>query len=306
MITHWDELESQRRERGHIAAEWTSLSGAHSDMVGVTRIRVDPGMWATPLHLEGVRGGDLLRPRRRRRLRPGRGRRARGYAVAAGDCLVHRALEHAHTLQGGPNGIDVLAFGQRSYAANTLLPRAGVSWLGSTWVLQGAPDDHPWAREAAAGPPEVGELLPHPERIVNVADVPVRERHRTTVGSDWRDLGRAAGSERTGLRHVTVAPGKLSDPPHCHSAEEEIFVVLDGEGTLELLPGARTAGGRRRAVDARVRAGHDRLSPSGHRRRARVPRRRRRPHAPRLRAARARTTSSTTRVLARCPCAASA
>ena len=29
-------------------------------------------------------------------------------------------------------------------------------------------------------------------------------------------------------------PGKASAPAHCHSLEEEIFVVLDGEGTLRL------------------------------------------------------------------------
>jgi uncharacterized cupin superfamily protein len=28
----------------------------------------------------------------------------------------------------------------------------------------------------------------------------------------------------------------LSGPPHVHSAEEEILVVLDGDGTLELTP----------------------------------------------------------------------
>ena len=31
-------------------------------------------------------------------------------------------------------------------------------------------------------------------------------------------------------------PGVLSGPPHVHSAEEEILVVLDGDGTLELTP----------------------------------------------------------------------
>jgi uncharacterized cupin superfamily protein len=31
-----------------------------------------------------------------------------------------------------------------------------------------------------------------------------------------------------------VAPGRLAAPPHCHSAEEELFVVLEGSGTLEL------------------------------------------------------------------------
>jgi uncharacterized cupin superfamily protein len=236
VIANWDELETQRRERGHIAAEWTSLSGAASDMVGVQRIRVDPGKWATPLHLEGceeeiffVLSGDGVSVQ-------DAGEGLEAYAVGAGDCLVHRALEHAHTLTAGADGIEVLAFGQRSYAANTLLPRAGVSWLGSTWVLQGAAEDHPWAREAAAGPPEIGELGARPERIVSLSDVAVVERRHGDVASDWRDLGRAAGSERTGLRHATVLPGQLSNPPHCHSAEEEIFVVLSGDGELELLP----------------------------------------------------------------------
>ena len=39
---------------------------------------------------------------------------------------------------------------------------------------------------------------------------------------------------RTGLNHVTLQPGGSGAPPHCHSAEEEIFVVLDGFGTLRL------------------------------------------------------------------------
>jgi uncharacterized cupin superfamily protein len=57
-----------------------------------------------------------------------------------------------------------------------------------------------------------------------------------------RDLGRAADSLKTGLRLFDVRPGKLVNPPHCHSAEEEIFVVLDGEGTLELWPHLRHGG----------------------------------------------------------------
>jgi uncharacterized cupin superfamily protein len=255
VISHWDDRESQHRERGHIAAEWTSLSDADSDMVGVTRIRVDPDRWATPLHLEGceeeifyVLDGDGVSVQ-------DAGNGLECYAVGPGDCLVHRALEHAHTIQGGPEGITVLAFGQRSYAANTLLPRAGVSWLGSTWVLQGAPEDHPWGREAAAGPPEVGELLPRPDRIVNVADVEPRVWRHDTVASDARDLARAAGSERTGLRHVTVPAGCLSAPPHCHSAEEEIFVVLEGDATLELLPGPVATANGAEASQHEVRAG---------------------------------------------------
>lgn len=236
MITHWDERESVRRERGHIAAAWTDLTGAGSTWTGVQRLRIDPGMWSTPLHLEGceeeifyVLGGSGVSVQ-------WDGESEEAYEVGAGDCLVHLALEHAHTLRAGPDGLDALAFGQRSYATNTLLPRAGVSWLGPTWVLQGAPEDHPWSREAAAGPPDVATLSPRPLRIVNVSDVDVRERRGESIGSDWRDLGRAAGSLRTGLRQISVLPHMLSVPPHCHSAEEEIFVVLEGTGSLELLP----------------------------------------------------------------------
>ena len=242
MISHWDDVESVRREEGHICADWQSLTGDASEWIGVRRIRVAPGKWSTPLHVEGAEeeiffvldgaGVSLQRV----------GSTDAVCEVGPGDCLAHLALVHAHTLRAGPNGLDVLAFGERAYAANTLLPRAGVSWLGPTWVLEGAADDHPWKREAAAGPPEVGEPTGRPSNIVNVRDVEPETRDGETVGRAVRNLGVAAGSYKTGIRHYDVRPGKLLAPPHCHSAEEEIFVVLDGEGTLELWPHLRAGG----------------------------------------------------------------
>jgi uncharacterized cupin superfamily protein len=235
VISHWDDVRTSRGERGHIAGTWQSLTGSASQTVGVKRIRIDPGMWSTPLHLEGAEeeifyvlggsgvsvqsdGGDPL-----------------AYEVRPGDCLVHLALENAHTLRAGDEGLDVLAFGQRVHAAGvTWLPRAGVAWLGETWAPVGAEDDHPWAREAAAGPPEVGDISPRPSNIVNVDDLDPVERDGATVGRRVRYLGKAAGSQRTGLRFAEILPGKLNAPPHCHSAEEEIFVVLDGAGALLL------------------------------------------------------------------------
>jgi len=53
------------------------------------------------------------------------------------------------------------------------------------------------------------------------------DTHRTV-----RALGRAGGSRATGLNHVVIAPNRYSCPPHVHAAEEEIFVVLKGEGNL--------------------------------------------------------------------------
>ena len=241
-------------------------------------------MWSTPLHLEAseeeifyVLDGTGVSVQ-------WDGSEEAAYAVGAGDCLVHLALEHAHTLQAGPEGLDVLAFGERHYAANTFLPRAGVSWLGATWVLEGAPDDHPWKREAAAGPPEVGELAERPARIVNVADVEPETRAGTTVDRDVRDLAQAADSIKTGLRLFEVRPGKLVNPPHCHTAEEEIFVVLEGDGTLEVWPHLRRGG--EHEVHARAR-GERRRAPGGDGSCAHLPGGGRRPDAARLRDARA-------------------
>jgi len=233
--SHWDEVKSWRAERGHMAGTWRMLTDDAATTVGVKRITVDAGMWSTPLHLEGseeeifyVLDGSGLS------VQSVEGEAAEAYEVRAGDCLVHLALVHAHTLQAGPNGLEVLAFGQRHLAANTLLPNAGVSWLGTTWVLAGAVEDRPWKREAAVGPPQLKEPSPRPANIVNVDDLESVERDGFTVGRRVRNLGQAAGSLRTGLRLAEVLPGKLNSPPHCHSAEEEIFVVLEGEGDLLL------------------------------------------------------------------------
>jgi uncharacterized cupin superfamily protein len=57
---------------------------------------------------------------------------------------------------------------------------------------------------------------------------------RTRVERTRRNLGRALGSVSTGLQHVEVAPGKESCAQHCHSIEEEIFVILAGDGHLLL------------------------------------------------------------------------
>jgi uncharacterized cupin superfamily protein len=264
VITHWDEVDANRRERGHIAGSWQALTGYNSITVGVQRIAVDAGRWATPLHLEGSEEEIFYVLSGTGFSYQAEGDEERAFPVGRGDCLVHRALEHAHTIGAGDEELVVLAFGQRHYAANTLLPRAGVSWLGPTWVLQGAPEDHPWAREAAVGAPTWTELSERPACVANLDDVPTAEHQGTTVGSVSRDLGRAVGSERTGLSHYVVPPGMLMNPPHAHSAEEEIFVVLEGSGTLQLYPSPRADD--QELEEFPIRAGSSIARPAGTRR----------------------------------------
>jgi uncharacterized cupin superfamily protein len=260
-ITHWDEIEGVRQERGHIAGTWRSLTGDRSITVGVRRIEIDPGMWVTPLHLENseeeiffVLGGSGISLQ-------WDGRTTEAFDVGAGDCLVHLAGEYAHTLRAGPDGLDVFAFGERHHAmGSAFLPRAGVSWGLGMWTPVGDPEDHPWKREAEAGAPEIPEISPRPSRIVNTSTVEPMLWQKTTVRSSWNNVGDAAGSERTGMSIVTVEPGAYMAPPHCHSAEEEIFVVLDGEGEFELWPSVRRGG---KLETTAVRAGHTVARPAG-------------------------------------------
>lgn len=246
-IGHWDEAESGRAEEGHLAGLWTNLgAAAGTRTVGVNRIRVDPGKWSTPFHRQtaeeetffvlGGSGVCLLD--------------GSAFEVRAGDCIVHRPRE-LHTLRAGDDGLDVLAFGTRVRTEAAHLPRAGVSWLGGTWVETGL-GDHPWLREAKAGEPELPQLGPRPESVVNVDEV---DGGDDPAGS-WRVLARPAGAELTGLNWGHLNAGEEGAPPHCHSADEEIFVVLDGDGTLELWPTPQRLRAGEGREDVRIRAGH--------------------------------------------------
>jgi uncharacterized cupin superfamily protein len=156
----------------------------------------------------------------------------RACAIGAGDCIVHRAGGRPHTLVAGDEPLDVVAFAEGSDTHLTWLPRAGVMWAGPHWLPADAP--HPFAAEAAAGPLEVPPSGPRPAHVVALDDVVAVATERGPTSVVRRDLGRAAGSRRSGLRHVEISPGRRSHPRHCHAAEEELFVVLAGSGTLLL------------------------------------------------------------------------
>jgi uncharacterized cupin superfamily protein len=228
---HWDEVAAERRAAGHIAGSWRRLAAAAGSVgVGLSRIQVDPGMWSTPAHTHGraeeiffVLGGSGLL-----------WQNGANFDIVAADCFVFPAGMGPHTLKAGPDGLDVLAFSENIGDAATFLPRSKVSWLGVSWVETGTLD-HPFTLEAAQGPPQVSESSSlRPANLVRFKDVSAAPTSLKTIVRIRRDLGRAAGSRTSGLQHYAIAPGKLSCPPHCHSAEEEIFVVLEGDGALLL------------------------------------------------------------------------
>jgi uncharacterized cupin superfamily protein len=221
------ESPGRELEAGHIKGVWRDLGReAGTRSVGLRRIEIAAGHFSTPAHEHGsdeeiffvLSGGGLL------------WEGGKTYEVREGDCIVHRPLRGAHTLRASDGGLDVLVFGERRDPRLTALPRIGVAWSFPHWV-QLAGGEHPFAREAAAGPPECPPpLAERPTNVVALADAP------TAFGGAARLLGRGAGARATGLNHVTLPPGERGAPAHCHSQEEEVFVVLDGGGTLELWP----------------------------------------------------------------------
>ncbi|MFN2467435.1 MAG: cupin domain-containing protein [Gaiellaceae bacterium] len=231
MIAHWDDVEGRLQELGHLRATWYDLgSAAGSRTVGVTRLRMDEGGIPTPAHVHQDEEEIFF-------VLAGSGlswQDGKTYEVRGGDTIVHRVFQEAHTLRAGPDGLDVLAFGQRGRGVSAVLPRAGVMWAWPSWVEVGK-GDRPWAREAAAGPPE----FPPPE---TERPETIRAREETEMITNEREGHRARArrlapppiAESTGLNFVQLEPGQMGPPPHCHSAEEELFVVLDGGGVVVL------------------------------------------------------------------------
>ena len=232
-LVHWDDPAVPFRDRanGHIQGRWFGLGqAAGSVTVGVVRMLIPAGAWTTPAHSHGaeeeifyVLGGSGIS-----------WQDGQCFDVGVGDCLVHLAGGPAHTVRAGDDGLDVLAFGLRRPDDTAYLPRAGVAWLADygAWTEVGGP--HPFEREAGVGPPAIAPVQPRPASIVATASVEAAARHGDTVARARRDLGSAIGSVKSGIKLYEVAPDKLATPPHCHSAEEELFVVLAGDGVLEL------------------------------------------------------------------------
>jgi len=194
-LVHWDEVAARRSPRPASGGDWFFLGEAAGSVgVGVNRILLGPGEISTPAHVHGTDEETFF-------VLNGNGlswQDGETYEVRPGDTLVHAPRGRAHTLRAGERGLDVLAYG---------------------------PITPPHDLDQQLDWPEPSE---RPSSIVNVEDVEAR------FGGRSRPLGATAGAKLTGLNLVQLPPGEEGAPPHSHTAEEELFVVLHGEGELEL------------------------------------------------------------------------
>lgn len=230
MLVHWDDVEWVRIDRGPLKGMRQRLgSAAGAARAGLSRYRMDPNERAMPVHVHADEEEIFY-------VLDGRGiswQDGRTHAVAAGDCIVHRGGAEAHTILADDGDLEVVAFSSGSETGMTWLPRVNAWWMGPRWLPSDGP--HPFALEASAGELRLSEPeQSRPPTIVNTRDVAPEPMRHGAVDSQWRDLGTAAGSVLSGINHVEVSPGASSCPFHCHGAEEELFIVLAGGGTLRL------------------------------------------------------------------------
>jgi uncharacterized cupin superfamily protein len=250
-VAHWDEVESFHLAKGEMDATWQRLGdAAGTRAVGVSRVRVEPGRLPTPPHSHGaseelyfVLGGSGLA-----------WQDGEVHEVRPLDCVIHRPDEMEHTFVAGPDGLEFVVFGTRHPTELGWLPRSRAIRLGWPWV-QGR-DDDPWDIEATVEPLAVGEPAPRPPNIVNVDELEFQTvRHQTFVYFTPDETTKLAG-----LGWEKLPAGHRGSVPHCHSAEEEIFVILEGSATLELW----STGGEIEE-EAPLRAGHVVARPAGSR-----------------------------------------
>jgi uncharacterized cupin superfamily protein len=228
MIAHWDDVPWTAHDHGQLSFERQRLAAAAGAAnVGLSHFRVAPGARQMPQHVHADEEEIFF-------VLDGTGLSWHGdvaHEVAAGDTIVHVAQRDAHCMIAGPDApLDVLAFASGTPTGLTTLPRAGITWIGERRL----PADSPHPYEAEPPLDALPPVAPQPPSIVALAEVESRTGEHGTIRRTRRDLGRAAGSLTTGMKHVELPPGARAAPRHCHSAEEELFVVLDGDGVVRL------------------------------------------------------------------------
>ena len=253
-VAHWDDVEWHRRAKGAMDASWQRLGdAAGTSGVGVNRVRVEPGKLPTPPHSHGASEELYF-------VLAGSGlawQDEQVHEVRPRDCVIHRADEHEHTFIAGPEGLEYIVFGTRHPTEIGWLPRSRAIRIGWPWV-EGR-DDDPWDTDAEDAPLEHGEPSPRPDNILNVDEVELEDNGTMTTAP----LATRERSVQAGLHWEQLAAAKHGSVPHCHSEEEEVFIILEGQGTLELWPSpVREARGEQRE-EIPIRAGHVIARPPG-------------------------------------------
>jgi uncharacterized cupin superfamily protein len=247
-VAHWDEVETFHSAKGEMDATWQRLGvAAGTRQVGVNRVRVAPERMPTPPHSHGASEELYF-------VLAGSGlawQDGEVHEIRPLDCVVQRPDELEHTFLAGPDGLEFLVFGTRHPTELGWLPRSRAIRLGWPWV-EGR-DDDPWDIEATVPPLEVGEPKPRPENIRNVDEIELESDRNQT----WAYLTPDGATRLAGLGWEKLAAGGRGSVPHCHSAEEEVFVILDGTATLELWPRDGSV------EETPLRAGHVVARPAG-------------------------------------------
>jgi uncharacterized cupin superfamily protein len=141
-----------------------------------------------------------------------------GDGLRRGDCVVYRVPHDAPTLRAGDEGLTALLFA--------------------------TPAQPPPFHSGAAEQP----------RTINVADA--ESAYEGDAGR-WVQLARQAGAEKAGVNYGRLEAGKEGAPPHCHSADEELVVLLEGRATFELWPSPLSVLEQQAEKETlEVRAGH--------------------------------------------------
>ena len=225
-VAHWDEIEGHRAAKGEMDATWQRLGdAAGAKGVGVNRVRVAPGRLPTPPHSHGASEELFF-------VLAGSGlawQDGEVHEVRPLDCVIHEADHFEHTFVAGADGLEYLVFGTRHPTEYGWLPRSRAIRIGWPWA-EGR-DDDPWDIEAAGEPLAYGDPSPRPANILNVDEV---EHESWRDGIDTAPLATTERSQLAGLHWERISAGRRGTYPHCHSAEEEVFVMLAGTATLEL------------------------------------------------------------------------
>ncbi len=71
--------------------------------------------------------------------------------------------------------------------------------------------------------------------IVNIADLDMRSFSRgSRFAASAGRIGGVTGMRDLGAQYIVVPPGKTGYPFHAHRNNEEMFIILEGQGTFRL------------------------------------------------------------------------